>query len=145
MTTQSARPHQTTVGGQVGRLLFVLEDDPYARDLLVEVADGAGWEARGFASIPSMRTALDQAVPDLLLIDDDVADGRGRAFARQLRQDRRTHGMTIILLTEASPLDRAELATWAAVVVKPFSLADIERRLTAIGGAGGIGPRTAVS
>jgi DNA-binding response OmpR family regulator len=138
MTTQRARAEGTTtrVGDGMRRLLFVLEDDPYARDLLVEVAGDAGWDARGFASIPSMRRALDHAAPDLLMIDDDVADGRGGEFARQVREDRRTQGLRIVILTEAAHMRRAELATWASVVAKPFNLADLERRLTAIIGTG---------
>jgi DNA-binding response OmpR family regulator len=81
-----------------------------------------------------MQRALDHAPPDLLVIDDDMADGRGGEFAREVRQDRRTRGMRIIILTEAPPTRRAELSTWATVVAKPFSLADLERRLTATDG-----------
>jgi DNA-binding response OmpR family regulator len=123
---------QTRVSAEARGILFVLEDDPDARDLLVEVASDAGWDVRSFASIPSMRRALDHAPPDLLMIDDDVADGRGGDFAHEVRDDRRTQGVDVILLTGASPLRRDEIATWASVVAKPFNLADLERRLTAI-------------
>lgn len=137
MTSQSERDRGDSVRRAGRRLLFVLEDDPNARDLLVEVAGDAGWDARGFASVPSLRRALAHALPDLLLVDEDVADGRGGELARQVREDSRAGGLPIIVLTEAAPRRRAELATWAAVVAKPFNLADLERRLTAIDGMPG--------
>jgi DNA-binding response OmpR family regulator len=134
MTFHRARAEDGSGGGETRKLLFILEDDPYARDLLVEVAGDAGWDARGFASIPSMRTALDDASPDLVVVDDDVADGRGGDFAREVRDDGGSRGLGIILLTEASTRRRAELAKWASVVVKPFNLADLEQRLSSLSG-----------
>ena len=133
MSSQSGQPG-TSIRRAGRRILFVLEDDPNARDLLVEVAGDAGWDVRGFASIPSIRRALAHAVPDLLLVDEDVADGHGGEFAREVQGDGRARGVPIIVLSEASPRRRAELATWAAVIAKPFDLADLERRLSAIDG-----------
>jgi two-component system, OmpR family, torCAD operon response regulator TorR len=123
-----------TAGRRKRSLLFVLEDDPYARDLLVEVAGDAGWDVRWFASIPSMRRALRDASPDLVVVDDDVADGRGGDFAREVRDDGGSRRLGIILLTDAAPSRRAELAKWASVIAKPFKLADLEQRLSVISG-----------
>jgi DNA-binding response OmpR family regulator len=134
MTAETAQSEPRTAGRRKRSLLFVLEDDPYARDLLVEVAGDAGWDVRGFSSIPSMRRALHDASPDLVVVDDDVADGSGGDFAREVREDGSRRGLGIILLTDAPPSRRAELAKWASVVAKPFNLADLEQRLSAISG-----------
>jgi DNA-binding response OmpR family regulator len=134
MTAETAQSEPRTAGRRKRSLLFVLEDDPYARDLLVEVAGDAGWDVRGFASIPSMRRALHDDSPDLVVVDDDVADGSGGDFAREVREDGDRRGLGIILLTDTPPSRRAELAKWASVVAKPFNLADLEQRLSAISG-----------
>jgi DNA-binding response OmpR family regulator len=135
MSRDDSGAGQAALRNQPRGVLYVLEDDPSARDLLVELGNDGGWDARAFASIGSLRRALVEYVPDLLIIDDDVGDDRGGELARQLHAARRMRDLPIILLTAAGPSRRAELATWASVVPKPFELTDVERRLATIGRA----------
>ena len=113
-----------------GRVLYVLEDDAQARDLLTEIGADAGWDVRGFASPASLRGALAHRLPAKLLIDGDVDDGRATALARELGGHDRGTEMEIILLSAAEPSLRDRLAAFATVITKPFSLDAIERRLS---------------
>ena len=132
MTSHRVDPHAArVVSGRPSRpVLLVLEDDASARDLLLEVGGDAGWDVRGASTIASLRHALDERLPDLLIIDDDVGDGRTGDLARELRAGRHTRDMPIMIVTDAQPRRRAELATLAWVLPKPFDLVDLERHLT---------------
>jgi DNA-binding response OmpR family regulator len=110
-------------------MLLLLEDDASARDLLVELGGDAGWDVRGTTSVDALRKALREDLPDLLIIDDDVADGRGGDLARELRSGGRTRDLPILIFADGQSRRRAELATIASVLPKPFDIADLERRL----------------
>ena len=112
-------------------LLFVVDDDAATLDLLCEVATESGWEAEGFTHLRALRASLDRVRPTLLIIDDDLPDGRGGDFARDLREDRRMRGVTLLVCTAAHPMRQAEIGQWAPVVSKPFDLLEIETFLEA--------------
>jgi DNA-binding response OmpR family regulator len=113
-------------------VLLVLEDDPSARDLLVDLGGDAGWDVRGTRTVDALRDALREDLPDLLIIDDDVADGRSGDVARELRAGGRTRDLPILIFADGQPRRRAELAKLASVLPKPFDLTDLERRMAQV-------------
>ena len=110
-------------------VLFAVEDDPSTLELLHDVAVHAGWALRGFTQLSDFERAVAQRVPDLVILDDDLPDGSGGDRARELRRDRRTRDVPVLVCTAAAPTRRAEIGAWAPVVSKPFSLGEIERFL----------------
>ena len=116
-----------------GLVLFVVDDDVLTLELLREIAREAGWTAFGFTRLGELQAALDQRRPLVLILDDDLADGRGGDLARQLREDPRMAGVTLLVCTAAHPLRAAEIGAWAPVISKPFDLVEIERFLEAAG------------
>jgi DNA-binding response OmpR family regulator len=117
--------------GRRGRrpVVFVVEDDVATLSLLCEVALQSGWEARGFSRLQELRRAIEEEPPSLLILDDDLPDGRGGDLARELRTHRRLAGVPLLVCTGAHPMRRAEIGDWAPVIAKPFDLAAIERFL----------------
>lgn len=112
-------------------VLFVADDDTATLALLRDVAEEAGWVARGFTRLADLRASLDQATPTLLILDDDLPDGRGGDMARDLRRDDRLADVPVLVCTAAHPMRQAEIGAWAPVVSKPFDLAEIEAFLSA--------------
>lgn len=110
-------------------VLFAVEDDPGTLALIRDVAVDAGWAARGFTLLAEFERAVAHRVPDLVILDDDLPDGRGGDRARELRHDRRLRDVPVLVCTAASPLRQTEIGMWAPVVSKPFELGDIERHL----------------
>ncbi len=110
-------------------VLFAVEDDPSTLELLRDVALHAGWALRGFTQLADFERAVAQRVPDLVILDDDLPDGRGGDRARELRRDRRLRDVPVLVCTAAPATRQAEIGAWAPVVSKPFSLAEIERVL----------------
>jgi DNA-binding response OmpR family regulator len=112
-------------------LLYVADDDVATLDLLCEIARDAGWDARGFTRISQLRATLGAATPTLLILDDDLPDGRGGDLARELRDDPHMVEVPLLVCTAAHPMRQAEIGLFAPVVSKPFDLSEIEAFLSA--------------
>jgi DNA-binding response OmpR family regulator len=110
-------------------VVYIVDDDIVTLTLLCEIASDAGWEARGFERLGALRHAVDAAPPDLLILDDDLPDGRGGELARRLRDDRALAGVPVVVCTAAHPMRRAEIGRWAPVIAKPFDIGVIDRLL----------------
>ncbi|MGH2401497.1 MAG: response regulator [Candidatus Limnocylindria bacterium] len=111
--------------------LFVVDDDVATLELLCEIGRDAGWVARGFTRLSELRSSLDETKPTLLILDDDLPDGRGGDLARDLREDDRMADVPLLVCTAAHPMRQAEIGAWAPVVSKPFDLAEIDGFLRA--------------
>jgi DNA-binding response OmpR family regulator len=107
-------------------VLFAVEDDPSTLELLRDVAVHAGWALRGFTQLADFERAVAQRVPDLVILDDDLPDGRGGDRVRELRRDRRLRDVPVLVCTAASARRQAEIGAWAPVVGKPFAIGEIE-------------------
>lgn len=112
-------------------VVVVVDDDPSTVELLAEVAHAAGWLVRSCGRLAELTGLLDRQRPDLIILDDDLPDGRGGDLARQLRDDGRMAGVPVLVCTAAHPMRLAEIGAWAPVVAKPFDIAEIEAFLDA--------------
>lgn len=108
-----------------GRQVYIVEDDPGTLRLLADLARDAGWESRGFTHISSLRRALARERPTMMIIDDDLPDGRGGDLARQLCRE--LPDVTLVVCTAAPPMRRAEIGAWVPVLAKPIDLGAVER------------------
>lgn len=112
-------------------ILFIVEDDGSTLSLLRDVAIDGGWEPHGFTCLADFRAAVDHAPPDVIILDDDLPDGRGGDLARELRADARLRDVPVVVCTAAHPMRVAEINGWAPVIQKPFDLAEVDRFLDA--------------
>lgn len=131
---KTSQSETTTDGSRAERgppVLFVVDDDVPTLDLLVELAQDDGWSAFGFTRLTELVPALAERRPTLLILDDDLPDGRGGDLARRLRSDPRMTDVPLLVCTAAHPMRQAEIGAWAPVVSKPFDIEEIERFLDA--------------
>ena len=128
MTPRHEKPANATTAEPPARspVLFVVDDDLGTLELLCEIARDAGWLAKGFTLLSGLRRSLNTGKPTLLILDDDLPDGRGGDLARELHHDDRMAGVPILVCTAAHPMRQAEIGAWAPVVSKPFDLSQIE-------------------
>jgi CheY-like chemotaxis protein len=75
------------------------------------------------------RRAVGERVPDVVVLDDDLPDGRGGDEARTLRQRPGTRRLPILFCTAASPARRREISHFASVIPKPFDVEHLDRWL----------------
>lgn len=108
---------------------FVVEDDAMVAHLLGELASSAGLEPRHFTRLADARRAIDESAPAVLVIDDDLPDGRGGDFVRELKADPRTENVPVVMCTSAGPQRRRQIAGLAPVMRKPFDVDEMEDML----------------
>lgn len=111
------------------RLAYVVEDDAATLGLLGDLLEDDGWEVRLFTHLGRFRRAINERVPDLVLLDDDLPDGRGGDEGRQLRQRDATRQVPILFCTAAPPARRREMSRIGAVLTKPFDLDGLDHFL----------------
>ena len=115
--------------------ILVVEDEPAIRELLrINLVD-AGYRVQEAADAEAAQGLVNEALPDLLLLDWMLPGQSGLAWAKQLRSDARTRDIPIIMVTARSEeADRvAGLEAWADdYVTKPFSPRELKARIKAV-------------
>ena len=108
---------------------FVIEDDVQTLALLSDLAEMCGFEPVAFTRIASARKALREHVPTIMVVDDELPDGRGGDLVRELRANPRTSHVRVLFCTAAGTSRRREIAQLAPVIEKPFGVRELERAL----------------
>jgi DNA-binding response OmpR family regulator len=143
------RSGETIVSGSespAAPVVFIVDDDPSTLVLLADIADDAGWQPRAFMRLRDLRDRIDREQPALIILDDDLPDGRGGDLARDLLGDPRLSDVAVLVCTAAPPRRRAEIEAWAPVIPKPIDLDELAGVLTAMAPrqpGGDLGPRRA--
>ena len=117
-----------SVNNGSGRVL-VVEDDPGIATQLVRGLIRAGYEAR---SVATGEAALQQPVPDVVLLDLGLPDMDGMEVCRRLRKD---SDAAIIVVTASGEEAHRVLALDQGAddyLVKPFGLAELLARIRAV-------------
>src|SRR4249920_3463481 len=120
----------STAVADTGETILVVDDEPLVRDLLVQFLSLRGYRALGVKDGAEALSMVEQAPPDLILLDLLMPGMDGVEVLRQLRQREYTGG--VIIITGSHDEERLDEA-WAVgpqeVIGKPI---DLERLLTSI-------------
>lgn len=103
---------------------MVVDDDPLVRGLLHAVLQDGRYELVEACDGMEALTLLQDEPPDVVILDVMMPGVSGYEVCRQMREDRRMHGATIVILTARdTQKDRAEAARAGAdaYFTKPFS------------------------
>lgn len=113
--------------------IFVLEDDPQMRSLLVRGLREEEYEVEGFATGSDLLGQIDGSVPDLLLIDIGLPDADGRDVCQAVRA--RGISAPVLFLTARDSLpDRLSGFRVGGddYLTKPFAFAELVVRTEAL-------------
>jgi DNA-binding response OmpR family regulator len=128
--TSSARSRGHAVSpGEGGTSVLVVEDDQGIATQLVRGLSRSGYAVD---HVTTGSDALEQADPDVVLLDLGLPDGDGVDVCRQLRQ---RSGVAIIVVTARGEEPERVLALDAGAddyLVKPFGLAELLARIRAV-------------
>jgi two-component system, cell cycle response regulator DivK len=127
----------TTASGQRRRLPFVLvaDDDRDTRELYRACFDTNGYKTGEAATGSQALAAAVEIVPDVLLTDHILPDLDGVTVSRRLKQDARTAGVRIVMVTgHATPgLERrAADAGIERVLLKPCTPQTVMREVSRV-------------
>ena len=112
--------------------ILLVEDDPDVRETITDALGSLGWETEGAASGEDGLVAFGRSGFDLVILDLGLPGLPGVEVLRQLRA---RSDVPVLVITAAGGLDdRVNGFDLGAddYVVKPFEMAELERRVRAI-------------
>ncbi|MGI6495733.1 MAG: response regulator [Kiritimatiellia bacterium] len=80
-------------------VIWLTEDDPDIRELVRYHLERAGYAFACDATLKATRARMARRQPDLLLLDLMLPDGNGLDYCRELRREKATADLPIIMLT----------------------------------------------
>ena len=116
-------------------MIYFIEDDPSIRELVVYTLGSSGMEAKGFALPSEFWKAVHDVCPELILLDIMLPEEDGLSILRQLRAERRTASVPVMMLTaRSSEYDKViGLDTGADdYLPKPFGMMELIARVRAL-------------
>jgi two-component system alkaline phosphatase synthesis response regulator PhoP len=119
------------------QMIHCVEDDDDIRGLVSYAVSSSGYEVRSFGNAASFDEAINEAVPDLVLLDIMLPDRDGIDILKALRssENERTANVPVILLTaKSSEMDKVKGFEYGAddYVTKPFSVLELISRIKAV-------------
>lgn len=115
--------------------IYCVEDDVNIRELVLYALRASGFEAEGFDSAGPFFERVDEACPDLALLDIMLPGMDGLSILHTLRDTPRTASLPVILLTaKTAEYDRVRGLDDGAddYLCKPFGVMELISRIKAV-------------
>lgn len=114
--------------------ILIVEDEPITQRLIAVNLERAGHQVRSAANVPEAEAAINELLPDLVLLDWVLPNATGVGLMRKLRSDHRTREIPIIMLT--SKTQESDMLTGLDAgaddyITKPFSPRELLARIKA--------------
>ena len=119
----------------MGGSILIVEDELVTQRLIAASLERAGYKAIQAPSVAQAEAAIREVLPDLMLLDWILPGTTGVSFLRQLRNERRTKQIPIIMLTgRAEEIDKVTGLEAGAddYLTKPFSHRELLARIKAV-------------
>ena len=116
-------------------MIYCVEDDISIRDLMIYTLKMAGFEAKGFSEAKSFYSALEEAPPELVILDIMLPGEDGISVLRRLRADSRLSSLPVIMATaKNSEYDKVVGLDLGAAdyLSKPFGMLEMVSRIKAV-------------
>jgi two-component system, OmpR family, response regulator len=122
-----------TTGTMMELRIFVLEDDPQMRSLLVRGLREEGYEVQGYATGSELLRKVADTVPDLFVIDIGLPDTDGRDVCQAVRAQGVSSPVLFLTARDSLP-DRLSGFRVGGddYLTKPFAFAELLARLEAL-------------
>jgi len=115
--------------------ILVVEDEPAVQELIAMNLEHAGHSVMRARDAEQAAVMVRNILPDVVLLDWMLPGQSGIAFARRLREDSRTRGVPIIMLTaRGAEADKVAGLDAGAddYLTKPFSPRELVARIRAV-------------
>lgn len=116
-------------------MIYCVEDDNNIRDLVVYALKTGGLEALGFSDADSFYKAVTLKNPSLVLLDIMLPGEDGYSILKQLKQNKNTRDIPVILLTaKGAEYDKVQGLDGGAddYMTKPFGVMELLSRVKAV-------------
>lgn len=133
MTAHPTTTHMSPLPVSSRTVILVIEDDPALRGFLSDLLEGEGYRAQCVESGTQGLQALEEATPDLVLLDLVLPDLDGYAVCQKIRAHSQRRIPIVMLSANRDPLDVLE-ALHVGVdeyLRKPFDIEDLLAQIRA--------------
>lgn len=116
-------------------LIYIVEDDKNILEIESFALKNSGYDIRGFATAKEFYKALNDFLPDLILLDIMLPDEDGLSILKKLRSDVKTKSLPIILITaKTTEIDKVKGLDSGAddYMTKPFGVMELISRVKAL-------------
>ncbi len=116
-------------------MIYCVEDDASARELMIYTLNSAGYTAVGFGDAPSFFKAVAQQKPELVLLDIMLPDTDGLSILKKLKTAAATRDIPVIMETaKGSEYDKVIGLDSGAddYLTKPFGMMEMVSRVRAV-------------
>lgn len=116
-------------------MIYLLEDDDSIRKLVVYALESQGFRAEGFEEPGAFWKAMEQKLPELVLLDIMLPEEDGIQILQRLRAQASTKALPVIMLTARNTeYDRVEGLDAGAddYISKPFGMMELIARVRAV-------------
>src|SRR5258706_2448680 len=115
--------------------ILVVEDEPQVQELVAINLEHAGHRVRRAAPAGEAESSIREELPDVLILDWMLPDESGISLTRRLRENERTRGLPILMLT-ARAMEQDKISGLEAgaddYLTKPFSPKELAARIKAV-------------
>ncbi|MGE5493717.1 MAG: response regulator transcription factor [Burkholderiales bacterium] len=116
-------------------MIYYVEDDTNIRDLVVYTLNQSGFKAQGFENAEEFYAACEKQRPDMVLLDIMLPGDDGLSILKSLKQDRKTAGTPVIMITaKSTEYDKVIGLDSGAddYISKPFGMMELVARVRAL-------------
>jgi len=116
-------------------MIYLVEDDANVRELVCYALRSSGYEVMGFGESQGFWEALNEKVPQLIILDIMLPGEDGYAILSKLKSSKETANLPVIMLTaRTAEYDRIKGLDSGAddYVLKPFSVLELLARVRAL-------------
>lgn len=116
-------------------MIYCVEDERNIRELLVYTLEMTGFQAQGFADGKGLRAALEEEVPELILLDIMLPGSDGYEILEQLKKSPATREIPVIMVTaKEAEFDKVRGLEAGAddYITKPFGMMEFVARVKAV-------------
>lgn len=116
-------------------MIYLVEDDSSIRELVVYALNSTGLETVGFEKPSDFWKAMEQELPELVILDVMLPEESGIDILKKLRKDYKTEKIPIIIETaKSSEFDKINGLESGAddYIAKPFSMMELIARIKAL-------------
>lgn len=116
-------------------LIYIVEDDKNILEIESFALKNSGYDIRGFSCAKDFFRALNDFLPDLILLDIMLPDEDGLSILQKLRSNKKTQTLPIIMVTaKTTEIDKVKGLDLGAddYMTKPFGVMELISRVKAL-------------
>ena len=116
-------------------MIYLLEDDNGIQNFVLYALRSSGFDAQGFETPSEFYSAMNERIPNLLLLDIMLPEEDGISILKKLRDNDNTRDLPIIMLTaKTTEFDKVTGLDSGAddYITKPFGAMELISRINAL-------------